>query len=346
MSSLLLSVPELVNSYKSWVSKNPQAAGDWETTAKWVSYFLAGRINNSHVVSELIYCLSNLLVLLNDNIIRKNVNSTLKSSVDKIKLWLSVVEYSEVFCELSVQKIWGNTGKWIVVVAIQVFKCVARLLLVYKHKETTIENPIIPPLQRTQLSKDQNANSTGLASDISQSFVTFTLKRSGRVVRKVESSPPLGLRSWKPVEVSKTSLPTSETQTEGVLLKRQLIAETLYISKPLLHLISMGMFGTRSWKPWMVSMAMDLTSLQLYKSTHRKSLKGLSEKQKLQLSKRTILLLLYLIRSPFYEKYSKNKIGAFLNALSQNIPLAKLICQPLLQYVPFWQSTYFYMWST
>lgn len=85
-------------------------------------------------------------------------------------------------------------------------------------------------------------------------------------------------------------------------------------------------------------------SLQLYNSSQRKSFQDLTPQQRLLVSKRTILLLMYLIRSPVYEKYSKNKINAFLIALSKFIPLAHIICNPLQEYVPFWQSTYFYMW--
>lgn len=44
--------------------------------------------------------------------------------VEKIKLWLTIVEYSEVFLELSAKKLWGTTGKWLVVVSIQTFKYV------------------------------------------------------------------------------------------------------------------------------------------------------------------------------------------------------------------------------
>lgn len=140
MSSILLSLPEILDTYKSWVSKNPQLVSDCETTAKWVSYFLAGRsnkifhkyqvqmrffvgkINNSHVLSELIYCLSNLLVLFNDRIISKVKRLELPGSGDKLKVWLTVVEYCEVLFELSSQKLWGNVGKWLIIITIQVFK--------------------------------------------------------------------------------------------------------------------------------------------------------------------------------------------------------------------------------
>lgn len=45
MSTILLSLPEIFASYKNWVSQNPQHASDYETTAKWISYFIAGTIN-------------------------------------------------------------------------------------------------------------------------------------------------------------------------------------------------------------------------------------------------------------------------------------------------------------
>jgi len=124
---------------------------------------------------------------------------------------------------------------------------VARALLIYKHKEVIIENPPVAPLDRVKLAKEPEFSELG--------SVSFTLKRSGRVVRKIDSSPPLGMRTWKPLEVHKIK----EVSSSKILSRNELLAESIYISKPLVHLISLGLLGSDTWKPWMISLAMDLT---------------------------------------------------------------------------------------
>jgi hypothetical protein len=69
-----------------------------------------------------VYCLSNLLVFFNDRIITNLRQLEVSGSGDTLKSWLTVVEYCEVLFELSAQKIWGNVGKWLVIIGVQVFK--------------------------------------------------------------------------------------------------------------------------------------------------------------------------------------------------------------------------------
>lgn len=40
---LYVQIKQLYEAYKKFVSENPQTISDLETTAKWISYFIAGK---------------------------------------------------------------------------------------------------------------------------------------------------------------------------------------------------------------------------------------------------------------------------------------------------------------
>lgn len=139
-------------------------------------------------------------------------------------------------------------------------RCIARLILIYNHKENIIQTPPIPILDRTKLSKNvPNCSSMRDIAQAQMDSVSFTLKGSGRVIRKVDASPPISLRTWKPLKAQETCENDQNQTIEQALAGRQLIAETIYIFKPMAHLASVACFGNNSWKPWILSLAMDLT---------------------------------------------------------------------------------------
>ncbi|CAG2058626.1 unnamed protein product [Timema podura] len=80
------------------------------------------RINNSNIVSELVFSLSNILVLYNDRIIHKASHLGDVTFGEQLKIWLTVLEYSEVFIEISSRKLWGERSRWVIVVCLQIFK--------------------------------------------------------------------------------------------------------------------------------------------------------------------------------------------------------------------------------
>lgn len=61
-------------------------------------------------------------MLFNDRIISNTRKLNIPQSGDQLKVYLTVIEYSEVFFELSIKKLWGEQGRWILVTCIQVFK--------------------------------------------------------------------------------------------------------------------------------------------------------------------------------------------------------------------------------
>lgn len=347
--------------YQQFVLQNPETISKLESILRALSYMLPGRFGSSEALSELVFSASQLLTLLNDCIFREgssNLTSDVTSSCkqSRILLWLTVIEYLEVFIELGASRLWGEAGKWIIVVILQIAKAALRFVLLFKYKSGIQRTPLIPPFDRSNLVDPEEADcedteNPGSAEVPDESVPTEEREqadayagsvwrgaRSGRLVRSLSATPSGCNRSWKlPNETFKTKMAIQPTD----LSSRRMLAESLYISRPLLHISSMFMFGQASWKPWLISCGVDVTSLALMGDSSE-----LNDEERSELSRRTLLLLFYLLRSPFYDTYSKTRILGFLKFMTDTVPGVSLVFNPLLDYLPTWQKIYFYNWSS
>lgn len=351
----------LQKKYQQFVLHNPESISKIESILRALSYMLPGRFGASEALSELVFSASQLLTLLNDGIFREG-KSKVTCDVTSFKrqrilLWLTVVEYLEVFIELGASRLWGEAGKWIIVVILQIAKAALRFVLLFKYKSGVQRTPLIPPLDRSNLVKREEAvggdatnagsgEELGEAQPEEESEQTGVVPtgsvwrgtRSGRLVRSLSATSIGSSRSWKlPKETSESKRAIQPTD----LSNRRLFAESLYISRPLIHITSMFMFGQASWKPWLLSCGVDVTSLAVMGDSS-----DLNEEERSELSRRTLLLLFYLLRSPFYDTYSKTRILGFLKFMSDTVPGLSLALNPLLDYLPTWQKIYFYNWSS
>ncbi|XP_022203490.2 peroxisomal membrane protein PEX16 [Nilaparvata lugens] len=344
MALVVRSIEDVFKSYKEWVCKNPQRISDIETAVKWISYALAGKVSDSAILSELVYCISNLWALVNDQIILNDKLRRRPDAGNSIKTWLTVLEYSEVFVELSARQVYGEKGRWILIATIQAFKCVLRLLLVVQYKETVLPTPPLEPLKRQDFVDDDN--------QCSQPTNNAFALRSGRTIRTVTSAQDMSMRTWKPPAAS--SVKSSAAGRSGacngearelILNEAQKVGETLFILKPLLHLGSMYVHGTKSWAPWTYSFLLDLISLALLDDSKNNGNLQQSAHAHI-IAQRKLSMIRYLFRSPFYDAITRRRLERTLTAVAETVPLTRLVAEPLIRYLPHWQETYYYLWSS
>ena len=183
---------------------------------------------------------------------------------------------------------------------------------------------ISPSIAKPYLCLDENEMSVAHQQ-------SFTLK-TGRIIRTVEGSPDFLKRNWKPPSIDKENNNKCSSKLEGI----SCLGEGIHITKPLVHLYLMKRYGQRSFIPFVCALAMDLSSLKLIQTDNLGSNK--------EIQRRQVMLLMYLMRSPFYDHFSRNFLDTVLSNLGK-LPIVGYVPKHILQYIPYWQQLYSYIWD-
>jgi peroxin-16 len=332
-------VKQIPQYYKNWVVSDPEQTSRLETIVRILGYAVPVRLGLQQEHTEIIYAASNFLSFVNDRILAKYYKvkekvDSCKGAAKKVVYALSILDLVEVAVELFVQSKSNEAAKWIVVLLIVIVKVILQAWLVFKKKYGILTTPPIGTVDRSALRQEKGEN-TQQHSDGAQGWRG---PRTGKVIRSIHGDPSIPYPELLP---EGDSLSNPHTPGETTLKSTQLVAEALHIARPLAHVVSMFAFGQTSWTPWLVALGMDVASLQLMgKLTHFK------KQERSELLRRRTVLLLYLLRSPFFDTVFKVYVLEFLKYLSSKLPLIHYVLDPLLEYLPVWQKIYFYNWMS
>lgn len=370
--------------YDTFVKVNPRLSAEVEAIIRWSSYLVATRkspvLGELLSSGANLLQLCNDIILRQAN---SELKLNLSHTATQLKTFLSVIQSLELFAEIYARDRYGNTGKWVIISVIQIAKAAIKLILLLVFDEGISQSQSIVPLDRLQYSEitklqerfrseenygsiqsNEPQPSTSKQASESKSVV---LKSSGRRMRSIKESPPKGSRFTESAVQDKTSpfgnlqkkrltmlLDRYREHRSATLTEQQLYGEILHITRPIAHLALMGAFGTKSWISYFTSMTMDISSLYLVRTPVSFAQQGtigplegyqFNMNERMELGQRASSLLLYLLRSPFFDEYTKHRALEGLATTAENIPLLGGILATFINYIPDWQKDYFRVWS-
>ncbi|KAM0946769.1 putative peroxisome membrane protein, Pex16 [Dioscorea sansibarensis] len=333
--------------YKAWVRRNQEFIHSLESLANGITWLLPERFSNSEIGPEAVYALLGIASDVNQYIIdtAPSLTSSMGSGGSSSFPWtlcVSALKNMETVVEVAARHFFGDDGKWNFIAATEATKALVRLAMLRDsgwkmllEGGGTVNSEKSEELFRVPqggIRRDgrPGANYYGDIPPHLERRAMAALSRFGENA-KMASDPMWRQRlrqSYEPsaVVVEKPTF-SSIWFEKGLSSQLLLTGEVLSVMRPLLYVLLIRKYGIRSWFPWVVSLAVDLTGISFLsfatnpKHTDKESCYQLSSSEKEEIKRRKRILALYLMRDPFFTKYTKNILEKGDRSFSQ-IPVA------------------------
>lgn len=374
-----LAVAGAMEAYKIWVRKNRDLVRSLESLANGVTWILPERFANSEIAPEAVYALLGIVSSVNQHII-ETPTDVLTSKEQSIPwaLVVSILKDVEAVVEVAAQHFVGDDHKWGFLAVTEAVKACVRLaafresgyrmllqggeveneeedhVLADNHGVKSNGVPVIYPMN------GHSQNDNGIASNGVDGKVGFVSKSlEGRAVAALSKfgqnakmmSDPMWLSKLQPtpvppvMEVEKPTLATIWS-SRGVPGRLFMLGEAVHIFRPLVYVLLIRKFGIRSWSPWLVSLAVELTSLGIHShATDLNQRAGkvhqLSSVERDELKRRKMMWALYVMRDPFFSNYTKRHLEKAEKVLNP-VPLIGFVTGKLVELLEGAQSRYTY----
>lgn len=174
-SDLSHKVANLPSLYADYVASNPQSVGQVESGLRNLTYLLPGaRLQESELAAESVHTFVSLISIYHDHLLKKRANaagssasstssktsttspkrssharytmfwSDSSSTYTKIATILKLVQYTELLWEMAARRRGGERSRWRVVVFLESFKALLRLVLMRLTNSRLLATPPLP----------------------------------------------------------------------------------------------------------------------------------------------------------------------------------------------------------
>ncbi|KAI7867420.1 peroxisome membrane protein [Spinellus fusiger] len=332
----------LLATYEAFLIKNASQITSIESSLRSLTYFLPGRFQDAEFASQALYAALHLMGLHHNSILRKavleNKQQVMESEFNKYLLswsthtlhkrvsWLlSVLQYTQVLIEMAVTKQWGKRAQWRCIALVESLKAVLRLVILHGTGGRMNLSPY--HLQR-------HVDPATLSS----------LPNSGQTAQrtqKKQSPVPLSSMDVTDYLMSKVLTPDKLRKPQDRVVPLQAwakVGEVLSILRPLVYVLAILRFGRRAWSPWVLSLVVEVLSLALAK-------KHLLPLEKDEMAKRHHAVGYNLLRGAFYANITRPRLERLCASLEKRT-LLSIPGSVLRDYLPLWESIYFYTSSS
>uniref|UniRef100_A0A0D9VBK3 Peroxisomal membrane protein PEX16 n=1 Tax=Leersia perrieri TaxID=77586 RepID=A0A0D9VBK3_9ORYZ len=360
-----------MEAYKVWVRKNRDLVRSLESLANGLTWILPERFANSEIAPEAVYAFLGIVSSVNQHIIDTPTDSQTLASKEQSIPWslvVSVLKDVEAVVEVAAQHFVGDDRKWSFLAVTEAVKAGVRLAAFresgYKmllqggevaHEEeiSVLEEnfgaksngvPVIYPMNGNFQNGHGVASNNGLngkAGFVSKSLegrAVAALSKFGQNA-KMMSDPMWMKKSLPPPDppvmvVEKPTL-ASIWSAKGVSGRLFFLGEVVHIFRPLVYVLLIKKFGIRSWTPWLVSFAVEITSLGIHSRATDLHQRGG------KLKRRKMMWALYVMRDPFFARYTRRHLQKAEKVLNP-VPLIGFLTGKLVELVEGAQSRYTY----
>ncbi|KAJ3373945.1 Peroxisomal membrane protein pex16 [Kappamyces sp. JEL0680] len=122
----------------------------------------------------------------------------------------------------------------------------------------------------------------------------------------------------------------------------RLVGEYVYLARPLLYILAVQKYGVMSYKPWTLSLVLELLALAAHLDFQTGGLNpSMTALEKETLAGRYFYLAYYLVKNPLYSSFTKPRIGGFAHWTSTK-PIVHIIGSVLNDYSTLFETYHFY----